>query len=384
MSAPTIFIHVNHLWGQGHFVRMAAIANALGKRGAQIVLANGGARVSRLLHENVRLVELPLARAADETYARLVDQSGNDIDPAFRDRRTAATLAAFDRAKADLLITETYPFGRRKLWFELDTLVATAHARGIPVLSSVRDIVTCPPDATGDTKRISATHERLARHFSGVLVHGDPAITQLSDSWPRASEITIPIHDTFYVVDVPPDVAAPKSRKGVIVSVGSGAAGATVLEAALAARPHTVLADEPWHFVTGPAVDAGAFASLAARAGAGITISREINPLYPLIAASTLSIGRGGYNTVMESIVTGTRMVIVPFVRPGEDEQLVRARAFAARGLVTLADHQDISATSLAAAIDRAMRAPEPVREKLFCDGAATSASIILSYAGRG
>ncbi len=389
MTARRILFHVNHLWGQGHFVRVHAIAREVAAHGSHATIMNGGAAVLREGGLRLAVIQMPAISSKDDRYTELVDEDGARLGDDFRAMRKELALSILESQRPDLLVTETFPFGRRKLQFELDPLVAAAQTMGIPVFSSVRDIVTCPDD-----KRVDEAHARLANRFAGVLVHGDPRITTLKDSWPRAGEIAPAVIDTGYVTDgsIGPPPAA-ESRRGIIVSAGAGASGEAVLRAAADARIAGVRADVPWLFVTGPRARPGLETDLAAKLaradGHSVTILRELNPLGPAIHKALLSIGRGGYNTVIEAVAAGTRMAIVPHVRPGEDEQSVRAQAFADRGLVALADHVAIESgdrqaacDAMIAAIMRAFAMAPPDASRVNANGAAASARLLVAAAG--
>lgn len=384
-----VLFHVNHLWGQGHFVRVHAMARAIAEEGGHATIMNGGLCVPRDHAERVSVINMPPVRSADERYSRLLDEKGAALSDDFRAMRAQLCREIFDTQAPDVLVTETWPFGRRKLAFELEPLVAVARAKNVPVFSSVRDILTCP-----ENSRVSEAHQRLQAGFAGVLVHGDPRITVLKDSWPRAGEISVPLKDTGYVTEGGA-AAAPGERRGVVVSAGAGASGEAVLMAAAMARAAGAFSAEPWIFVTGPKARDGLMealrAQLAGASGASVTIEREINPLGPVIRAAKYCVGRGGYNTVIEAASSGTRMVVVPHVRLGEDEQLVRARAFEARGIIALANHDIIEGggmkarDAMIAALARAASMTPPKPSQINADGARAAARFLLAQAaGKG
>lgn len=381
-----ILFHVNHLWGQGHFVRVHAIARAIAAEGGHATIMNGGLSVPRDSAERVSVINMPAVRSADERYTRLLDEKGAALTDEFRAMRAQLCREIFETQAPDVLVTETWPFGRRKLAFELEPLVAAARARNIPVISSVRDILTCP-----ENSRVSEAHQRLQAGFAGVLVHGDARITALKDSWPRAGEIRVPLHDTGFVTEGGNALPPAGDRRGVVVSAGAGASGEAVLMAAAMARAAGAFSAEPWLFVTGPKARGGLLQELsgllAGASGASVTIEREINPLGPVIRAAKYCIGRGGYNTVIEAASSGTRMVVVPHVRLGEDEQLVRARAFEARGIIARANHEIIEGgghaarDAMIAALARAASMAPPKPSQINADGARISARFLLAQA---
>ena len=80
-------------------------------------------------------------------------------------------------------------------------------------------------------------------------------------------------------------------------------------------------------------------------------------------------------NTLVEAVSTGVPIVCVPRVRP-RVEQLIRARAFAERGLVRLLEPDRLEATTLRAAVDAALAdGRDPARAALLDHGGADCAA---------
>jgi predicted glycosyltransferase len=168
---------------------------------------------------------------------------------------------------------------------------------------------------------------------------------------------------TGYVVSAVPRVAAePAPGSEILVSAGGGAVGGPLLRAAVAARPLTGVARQPWRIIAGRNLPESEFAALKpATADGGIVLERFRSDFQALLQRCRLSVSQAGYNTVMELLAAGSRAVVVPFAEGGETEQPVRARLLAERGLLTVVEPDGLTAQSLAAGIDAADRAPRPV-----------------------
>jgi predicted glycosyltransferase len=97
-----------------------------------------------------------------------------------------------------------------------------------------------------------------------------------------------------------------------------------------------------------------------------------------LLRNATLSISQAGYNTVVDTLCCADRAVLVPFGTERETEQTDRARWLAERGIVACVSAPELSADTLSAAIDRAMRGPS-IRSFPPCDldGAAATAALL-------
>ena len=224
MSAR-VFFYVQHLLGIGHLRRAATLARALASGGFDVLLVSGGAPVDGLPLEGVRFHQLPPLRAADLRLKELSQLDGTPLDDVFRAKRTCVLLDLFEAEAPDILLTEQFPFGRTQLRFELMPLLDAAQRRpSAPwIVSSIRDVLrrTASPARVDE---MVATFEV----FDAVLVHADPALVRLDDSFPAWPDIQDRALYTGYIAEFDP-ARAPRGTVGageVIVSVGGGAVGA--------------------------------------------------------------------------------------------------------------------------------------------------------------
>ncbi len=360
-SPVDVLLYVQHLLGIGHLRRAALLAKALDQNGFSVVLVSGGAPVAGLDSGGGGFVQLPPLRTRDENFSELLDQSGRPIDDAWRAARRARLLALYRALEPRALLIEMFPFGRRQMRFELLPLLeAVAASTPRPqVLCSLRDVLT----RNRRPEKTAWMLDTFARHFDLALVHGDPDFLPLERSFPEAAAIAAKLRYTGYVVDPAPAPDTGSDGTGeVIVSTGGGAVAGPLIEAALAARALSPLAEAPWRFLIGPNLAEAAFRDLAARArvpGAaapgGVTIERARPDFRSLLARARLSISQGGYNTVLEVLAAGVPAVVVPFAAGSETEQSLRARLLAARGALTLVEEAALTPAHLATAIAAAL-----------------------------
>jgi predicted glycosyltransferase len=224
----------------------------------------------------------------------------------------------------------------------------------------------------------------VRRYFDLVLVHGDPALIPFDETFPRAAEIAARLRYTGYVVD-PPTAAAPVDGAGVdevVVSTGGGAVSEPLLDAALAARPLSALADAPWRLLVGHNLPDDRFAHYRAQAAPGVIVERSRPDFTALLPHCRLSISQGGYNTVMEVLAAGARAVCVPYSGGLETEQTLRCRLLAERGVLQMVEEDALTPQALAAAVARALAAPPAgsagVAANIAMDGTARSAAYLL------
>ncbi len=379
MSAPCtgcdVLIHVQHLLGIGHLQRAATLARALDAAGLRVTLASGGLPLTDLDAGGAEVVQLPPLRSRDESFTELVDETGRPVDEAWKAARRDRLLALYRARRPKVLLIELFPFGRRQLRFELLPLIEAARADSPRpwIVSSLRDILNRPSSAGKSAWILGAARELLDL----VLVHGDPEIIALEESFPAAAEIAGKLRYTGYVTANGPARAAGGAAGEVLVSTGGGAVAAPLIEAALEARPLTSLAGSPWRVLAGHNLAEAEFRRFVAAAPDGVHVERARPDFRRLLAGSRLSISQAGYNTVMEVLSAGLPAVVVPFAAGGETEQTERARRFEAHGLLTWVEAGALSGASLAAAVGRALACPPPDRAALRSDGAARTAELV-------
>jgi predicted glycosyltransferase len=358
-----VFFHVQHLLGIGHVRRAAVLARTLAARGFDVLLVSGGAPLTLDLGQ-ARFHQLPPVRARDEGLRELSQLDGTPLDDAFKTARTRRLLDLFQAEAPDVLITEQFPFGRTQLRFELLPLIEAARTRKPRplIVSSVRDIARRSVSA----QRVQETID-LLKVFDTVMIHGDPKLIGFERSFAGWHAIRDRAVYTGYVADT--DTAmGDVGRDEVVVSVGGGAVGAPLLQAAAAARPKTTLADRTWRLLGAPKVERRD----------GLIAEPSRSDFTALLRNATLSISQAGYNTVVETLGCAERAVLVPFGTARETEQTDRATWLAERGLVTCVPAETLSADTLALAVDRALQQPS-IRSFPPCDlnGAAATATLL-------
>lgn len=345
-----ILIAVTHLLGAGHLTRAAALGRAFAAAGHDTVLVSGGMPAPLVRLGGARLIQLPPVRIEGFEFGRLIDADGQPADAATFAARRSALLGALDHVAPEVIVTELFPFGRRNLAGEFLALVEAARLRPERplVLASVRDILV-PPDRPS---KVADAHARLAAHYDGVLVHGDPAIAALDASWPVDDALAKAIRYTGYV-DEGDATPLTSHRSGVLVAAGSSSAGLGLFRAAIAAA--RLRADLSWRILVGHGVPDPELAQLAEGLPPG-TVMRARPDYRALLASAAVSVSQCGYNTAVDLLVTGTPAVLVPFEAGRETEQRLRAERLAALGRAQILPEAGLTPDGLIAAVLRAAR----------------------------
>ena len=374
-TGPKVMLWVQHLMGIGHQRRAACIARALSERGAAVAYVTGGASVPGLDVGGARVVALPAARVADVRYGGLVDLDGRAIDDTWRAARRDRLLAAFDGHAPQVLVTETYPFGRRLLRFELLPLVERARATGCRLVSSIRDVLQ-PPSSPS---RARAAADRVRESYDAVLVHGDPTFVTLDASFPEADRIREHIRYTGYVAtgqgpEAPPGVG----NEEIVVSAGGGAVAHRLVDTAL--ETARLVPGMRWRILVGPNAGADALTRWRRSAGPNARVEPNRADFRSILSRARASVSQAGYNTVTDILATGVRAVLVPFSAGVEREQTIRARMLERAGAARVIDEDRLTAEALLVAV-RSADAPAVQRRRIRLDGARESADIILEIA---
>lgn len=374
-TATRVLFYVQHLQGIGHVVRGKRIAEALTADGFDVTLVLGGMPIEGLSLDGAKVVQLPPLRASSRSFRELLTPHGSIADDAYKARRTAMLCDTAEHIRPDILLIEAFPFDRPQMHFELVPLLERAQqATPAPlIVSSIRDILQRKPKPERD----ATARDLLERYFDAVLVHGDPALARLQDTFRHADAIASLTHYTG-IVAPPQPAAAPKEAFDVIISTGGGATdGHLVLNAAINAKPITRLADARWLGLIGPFVGTGHHARLSQAAREhGVTLLPFVDGLANLMAHARLSISQAGYNTVADILRTRCRAVLCPYGGIRQNEQAERAARLAARGQAQMVAWEQLGTAALAEAVDKALAQPQP-RDELDLDGAAGTARVL-------
>lgn len=376
-------MYVQHLLGRGHLARMRTLAAALARAGHRVTLISGGMSA---VGDGVdggdagyRVLQLPAVKVAAGNFRVLLGENGAAVDDDFKARRAARLLQVVADDAPQVLVVESFPFGRRAMRFELLPLiemVAAMQPRPL-TLCSVRDILQ-PRDGARDRQTV----DEVVQWFDAVLVHADPAVAKLDETFSLARELRGRFFYTGYVHESAGAAASdiPAARGAVVVSAGGGAVGFELLKTAVAAKPLSALKHRPWHLLVGRSAAAAEFAALVECAGDGangITVQWARADFAALLAVCAVSVSQAGYNTALDTAAAGCGAVFVPYSRHGEAEQLRRAEKFAALGRAVTVAEDDLNAASLASAIDRAARLDLASCAPIRMDGAAQTLAFI-------
>ena len=367
-----IALLVTHLLGTGHLKRASLLADGFVRAGHEAIVLSGGFPARNASPDVAGLVQLRPVRS-DASFSRLYGDDGSEASAALFAQRKTEIAEALTGFTPDMLITELFPFGRRKLAREFEAAIEAAN--GALIYSSIRDILQYPRKEG----RPQEAEARFAQQYSGAFVHGDAALVPLEDSWPLPDDLKSKLQYTGYITgEIHRSAASSVGEGEVIVAAGGGSVGDTLFEAAADAGY------ENWRLLVGGHDRDERIAKLKARGG-GTTIEATRPDFKTLLANADLAILQCGYNTAMDVVQSGVRALFVPFEGEGETEQITRARAFTERFGCGLIRERDVDADRLAVEVARLRAQPKPDYGGIGCDGIAKTIALAeTAIRGRG
>ena len=377
-----IIQYSQHVLGIGHFMRSLEISRALSDH--EVILVSGGPPVDANLPEHVVEYRLPDLQMNPEFKGLFSTKKNAGVDQ-IKEERKRRLLALVEEEKPDVFLVEFYPFGRKAFRFELDPILQALDGKRRPscaVVCSVRDILVEKEDRDKHESRVVET---LNRYFDGVLVHADPKLIELRQTFDHFDEISIPVSYTGYIAAKPAPDTGIRIRKQleigeeeilVVASAGGGNVGAPVLDAVIRAFSRLEV-KKGCHLevFSGPFLDQSEYDRLKSNTGSHVQVSRFSADFLSYLAAADLSVSMGGYNTTMNILASGVPALVWPF---GQNrEQRLRAKRLADLGALRVLEDEDLRPNRLAAIMDQWIHRPTRPAIKINLDGAANTAKWI-------
>ncbi len=381
-----IFFYCQYVWGMGHFVRSLEFARALSDH--DVTLIAGGQEVEVDLPEGVALVRLPVLYM-DEKYSRMIAGTPGQSVEQIRQERKKILYALFEHHRPDVFIVELYPFGRSMFGFELEPLLEDIRAGrfgNVKAICSLRDILVEKKDPSAYEERVL---QKLNRHFDALLVHSDPGLLSLAETFTRVEDINIPVVYTGFITQqadpgtgrsLRREQAISSEQKLIVASAGGGRSGykllTSVIDACELLRNRLPILLEVF---TGPFMENEEFEELAARTSAGCRIRRYTKRFLAYLYAADLSVSLAGYNTCMNLLVTKVPALVFPYSR--QQEQPMRAAKLKNLLPMRILKDADIQPDRLSKHIDQMLTQSKFSGSlPLNLNGAANSARYLRQY----
>jgi predicted glycosyltransferase len=212
MSNKVMF-YCQHILGIGHLVRSLEIVRGLIPE-FQVCFVNGGAKIENFQPpKGIKIIDIP-AIETDPEFQELKPVDRSLSLEQVQEIRQEKLLNIFNEFQPDILMVELFPFGRRRFSFELIPLLEKARARGTKIVSSLRDIVVTKQDRQRHEEKICRL---INKYFDLLLVHGDPKLVKLEESFSRIQDLNCSVYYTGYVTQKLPESNQINVKKPLIL-----------------------------------------------------------------------------------------------------------------------------------------------------------------------
>ena len=382
-----IIHYCQHILGMGHFFRSLEIARALDKE--EVLFVSGGSKPDQDLPSNVKYIQLP-GLCMDEKFGGLMTTDPNlDLEEVKIDR-AATLLHIFQQERPDIFLIELFPFGRKAFRFELLPVLDTikdGQLGNIKVVCSLRDILVERNDGGKHEKRVV---KYLNKYFDRLLIHSDPQIASLDETFQLMDRITIPYSYTGFTARKPDEgvresirtsLGISANEKLLIASAGGGKVGRPLMEAVFKSFSCNSPENAKLLMLTGPFYDQENFNILhnAAENFKNITVRKFASDFTNLLTAADAMISMAGYNTCMDILTSGIPAAVLPFAQ--NSEQRMRAEKLTKYVPIRVLETKDLVASGMDNVINALLVSCRTSQcHAIGLDGANTSAEIIREY----
>ncbi|MGZ0080197.1 glycosyltransferase family protein [Methylomonas sp. TEB] len=342
-QSKRIIVYSHDTFGLGNIRRMLAISKSLvdADPNVSVLILSG----SPMLHafripDRIDYIKLPcLSRSVkgdysvkflDMEYAQLLKLRSNIIRSAVLD---------FD---PDLILVDKKPYGvSDELGAALNLMQRRGHRAKLVLL--LRDILDSP-ESTIPVWKKNGYHDAIQSHYDKVLVVGSPEIYDMRKEYefPEASHEKVDF--CGYIARERSDKRAGEIRQQigctqerlVLVTAGGGEDGYQLLHSYLEGLNRQDLGDNTMTLmICGPEMSESRRHQLEvlARGCRNVVIQEFNTDMMACMEAADLVVSMGGYNSTCELLTLRKRAILVPRVKPSQ-EQWIRAERLALQGLV--------------------------------------------------
>lgn len=320
-----VLFYVHNGTGLGHLRRLSRLAAAIQGECACLVVS-GHRAASFIVGNDSEYVHLP-------SYDNLMPNKSRywgrkpfmEIDREnaikFRTSLINSTVEAFE---PDVIVVDYLPLGKYQ---ELSSVISNYPAKKYFIMRGVMDHT--------DNIHLSALNvageNTLEEYFDRILVACDEKICNVTDEYSLNQKISDKLSYIGYVSEPVSPISIDKIRRErgltpkdvwVVCSSGGGALGEKLIsECEKLTRSFPIFhfdivlgprSSLNWEFLAGDIIQCG-----------NIRLHRECHYMSSLNAAANIVICSGGYNSLVESMEGGSRIICVPTQHQTNDEQFI-------------------------------------------------------------
>ncbi|MCC5610786.1 glycosyltransferase [Nostoc sp. CHAB 5834] len=348
-----LMVYSHDGFGLGNIRRMLAICTHLldSIPELSILVVSGSPMLhSFRLPKRLDYIKLPCLNrgASGEMSAKYL---GTEIDETVK-LRSELILSAIANFKPDIFLVDKKPYGIRN---ELKAAVEYLKAKlpETPLILLLRDILD-HPDVTIPEWQKYGYYEAIEKFYKSVLVVGTPEIFDIRQEYQLPPTIAQKVQFCGYIRTeigrkspnlIRSELRLSPEEQLILVTPGGGEDGYTLIDTYLSS-----LALLPASYklrsliICGPEMPAKDKAALEQKAAAypQVQMSDFTDDLMSYIAAADTVVAMGGYNTTCEILSVGKPAVVVPRIKPSQ-EQSIRAEHLAKLGVLAAIHPNDLT-----------------------------------------
>jgi predicted glycosyltransferase len=373
-----ILFHYTHKQTLGHTTRSIALATALCRHKAEVLILQGGVPQPFIrFPKGCKVLNIPFPFDARTSFQSIAV-------PVSATQRAQFILKAATDFCPDVLITEFFPFGRLAYMPELLPTLHYLRKKNAHIIASIGYPLLAELDRLGD-KKFAALHRLLFDFYSTFLIHTPeeletPYIQETIQS-PTLSHLYATIMKNLKKRIIYTGYIFPKkmliggtqlptmknNTDTVVISRGGGAVYPKLITLAIEAQ--RLLDDKICTIIAcGPATSAKEMAlfqsCLKPKDKNRVFLADHLADLDDYLRTCRVSVSLCGYNTSVQLMRYGTPSVIIPYQnslsKTSTNEQVARAQLLAQRFSGIILDYNTMTAQSLADAIKKQLRSPRP------------------------
>lgn len=374
-----ILFHYTHKQTLGHTTRSIALATALCRHGAEVLILQGGVPQPFIrFPDNCRVLDIPFpfdTRASFQSHAVPVSAT----------KRAQFVLKAAADFSPDVFITEFFPFGRLAYMPELLPTLRYLRKKSTRIIASIGYPLLIDLDRLGD-QQFAALHRAVFAFFDTFLIHTPDKLETkyiqetiqspiLSRSYAAImKKLKKRIVYTGYVFPekmITGGTRLPATSNAgsntIVISRGGGAVYPKLITLAIEAQRRidkkirTIIACGP---ATSPKEMALFQSCLKSQDHGRVFLADHLDDLDDHLRTCRVSISLCGYNTSVQLMRYGTPAVIIPYQNKypsmATNDQIARARLLQKEFSSIILDYDAMTAKSLADAIKGQMTRPHP------------------------
>ena len=349
-----ILMYSHDTYGLGHIRRTMALAQNILVDEHNIIILTGSPIVGRFdFPHGIDFVRIPgMIKHSNDLYLPHSIKVEPAMALAIRQNIILATAKAFRPA---LFLVDKAPLGLKRevvptlRWFR-------DHSPETRVVLGLRDIMDSPGNTIKEWKE-KKIYQTLEQLYSEIWVYGSQDIYDPIREYAIPDQIVPKIHFTGYIPRQIPrmqnrprlrrSMGIPPGKKFVLVTAGGGGDGYKVIDTYLTMLETLPHPEFKSIIVTGPLLAEDLFDQLAVRARKlKVRIIKFYRKMEKAILAADCVVSMGGYNTLCEVICAARPSLIIPRSNPRE-EQLIRARIFADKGLLEYIPWETVDADGM-------------------------------------